>query len=84
MSHIGAPKIDNRCVLALHNAVLILLNRPFLHRRMLDGEEGMQSWRAALDTIELARIYDDRFTLRKAPITMSQVRISTARRFTDY
>ncbi|RSH79087.1 uncharacterized protein EHS24_002019 [Apiotrichum porosum] len=40
---------------------------------MLDGEEGMQSWRAALDTIELARIYDDRFTLRKAPITMSQI-----------
>jgi hypothetical protein len=57
---------------ATHSTAVILLNRPFLLRKRVDGLEGHLCLEAAMQTARMARIYDDAFGIRRANLTMSQ------------
>lgn len=67
-------KIDSfRTTLALHNTIVILLNRPFLQRQCLDAVEGVACFQAALDTANLMQLYDSTHGMQNSPVTNSQV-----------
>jgi hypothetical protein len=57
---------------ATHSTAVILLNRPFLLRKRVDGLECHLCLEAAMQTARMARIYDDAFGIRRANLTMSQ------------